>query len=144
MRLQGVLGFGSTLWGSIAVSMDTAEEGDILIMPGPVGSGELDLAREKGIKALVAPSIPAGELVRWLGRGPGLFITGNEETPLSLLILQGTGGSVLTPYTWEALKELSGRQGATMVRAGTLPPFLAVTMEGEGAGDRRPGAIYGS
>ncbi len=52
---------------------------------------------------------------------------------------------MLTQDTWEALKELSGRQGAvlpaTKVRAGTLRPFLAVTMEGEGSGDRRPGAI---
>lgn len=135
LQVNGVLGFGRTVRGKLVLSMDNLNQGNILAVSKPVTSAFLRKAADAGAVGVVAPSISGNDLISWLGREPGLFITGDEETDLSLLIFQGIGETELSQDSWKSIQDLSGREAAlfpvTKVRAGSVRPFLAVSSGGK-------------
>ena len=134
LEINGVLGFGKNVRGKLVCSPDAVEEGGILITDKPVTVELLRNAAGAGATGVAAPSIYGKELVSWLCREPGLFITGGEETEVSLLLFQGIGDSQLSQETWNSLRNLSGTEAAlfpvTKIRAGSVRPFLAISSNG--------------
>ncbi len=130
-KLQGVLGFGKIVRGRLSAFNSTTRKSDIVFLNSAPGKKELDKIAEIGAAGLVCPSIQGNILHSWLGREPGLFITGNEDLPFSLLILQGIGDSTLTDIVCEEISLRFGSSSAllpvTKVRAGVTRPFLAIS-----------------
>ncbi|MCP4646277.1 MAG: hypothetical protein GY852_00890, partial [bacterium] len=129
-KLPGVLGFGKTVRGTLRPLTESSTH-DIAFVSNSADSAILSLAAEKGVAGLVCPSIAANTLVSWLGREPGIFITGQEETPFSLMILSGIGSADVDAHVLDSLSSSRGNHSAlfpeTRIRAGILRPFLAVT-----------------
>lgn len=129
-KLQGVLGFGKTVRGRLSALNTAARRNDIVFLNSAPGKKDLERTAEIGAAGLVCPSIQGNVLFSWLGREPGLFITGNEDVPFSLLILQGIGVSSLTDSTSAAIARRFGSSSAllpvTKIRAGVTRPFLAI------------------
>lgn len=128
------LALEKTVRGKLACSPDALEEGGILITDKPVTVEFLRNAAGAGASGVAAPSIYGKELVSWLGREPGLFITGCEETEVTLLLFQGIGDSALSEEIWDSVQNLGGTEAAlfpvTKIRAGSVRPFLAVSSSG--------------
>lgn len=135
LKLQGVLGFGKTVRGPLKPLGVASRKGDIAFTGSSVDSSILETAWKAEVSGLVCPSISANALVSWLGREPGIFITGQEDIPFSLLILQGIGRNDMDPVVLESLSSSSsaGINTAffpeTKICAGILRPFLVISSD---------------
>ncbi len=130
LRLPAVLGFGKTVSGPLH-SLTDSSSSDIAFVANSADWEILSLAAEKGVAGLICPSIAANTLVDWLDSEPGIFITGQEETLFSLLILNGIGSASLTKSVLDSLSSVAGRHSAlfpeTKIRAGIHRPFLVIS-----------------
>ena len=130
LKLSGVLGFGKTVRGTLHTLADSSTH-DIAFVSNSADSATLSLAAEKGVAGLICPSIAADTLVSWLGREPGIFITGQEKTPFSLMILGGIGSAGVDAHVLDSLSPAWGNHSAlfpeTKIRAGIHRPFLAIS-----------------
>ncbi len=128
LKIQGVLGFGKTIRGPLRMLSDSST-GDIAFTDSMVDSSVLKKAEQLKVSGLVCTSITGDALVNWLGREPGIFITGQEEVPFSLLILCGIGSnntdSTVSP------EHCNGTHTAvfpeTKIRAGIHRPFMVIS-----------------
>ena len=131
LKLQGVLGFGKTVKGPLRSLSATSRNGDIAFTGSPADSSTLENARKLGVSGLICSSVAADALVAWLGKEPEVFITGQEDTPFSLLILSGIGCGNMNPSVLASLSSFSGTHTAlfpeTKIRAGILRPFLVIS-----------------
>ncbi|MCK5035088.1 MAG: glutamate mutase L, partial [Candidatus Sabulitectum sp.] len=130
LKLSGVLGFGRTVRGTLHPLADSSTN-DIAFVSNSADSAILSLAARKGVAGLICPSIAADTLVGWLGREPGIFITGQEKTPFSLMILGGIGSAGVDAHVLDSLSMAWGNHSAlfpeTKIRAGIHRPFLAIS-----------------
>ncbi|MCD4707276.1 MAG: glutamate mutase L [Candidatus Sabulitectum sp.] len=133
LKLQGVLGFGKTVKGPLRSLSAASRNGDIAFTGSPADSSALENARKLGVSGLICSSVAADTLVAWLGSEPGIFITGQEDTPFSLLILNGIGGMQMNPAVLASLSSSTGTHTAlfpeTKIRAGIHRPFLVISSD---------------
>ena len=127
-KIQGVLGFGKTVRGPLRL-LEESSAGDIAFTESTVDSSVLKKAQKLGVAGLVCRSIAGDALVDWLGREPGIFITGREEVPFSLLILCGIGSneSVSTISTEQCRGTHTAIFPETKIRAGIHRPFMVIS-----------------
>ena len=136
LKLPGVLGFGRTVRGKLKPIGTSLQKGDIAFTSSPADLEIFEKAGEMELAGLVCPSISSNSLISWLGCEPGMFITGQEDLPFSLLILNGIGERNMTPGILESLKSSEGIHSAlfpeTKIRSGIYRPFMVISSDGTG------------
>lgn len=125
VRIQGVLGLGRNVHGSIS---STPGKGVLLIRESPVTAPDIETAVAAGAAAIVCPAIEGGLVSGYLGHEPGVILTGGEDLPVSILAVRGAGSTRFEPEAWQRLTALEGSHGAvfttTRIRAGVERPWL--------------------
>lgn len=142
--LQGIFGVGGERWGKLKVVVDSPGEGikdlrdemrDCILVGGSIGSEELRRAAEMGVKGVVVGGINDEVLRDFLGYDIGVAITGQENIPLTIIIMEGFGNLPLSRHTFQLLKRFDGFfvsiNGATQIRAGVLRPEIIIPHEEE-------------
>ena len=141
--VQGIFGVGGEQLGEIK-NVDPADELKLSVSDFPsqaegkilVGGTNPDLeslrkVAASGAKGLVVGGIGSAVLEDFLGYQLGLAITGNEDLPFTLILLEGFGALPIGEDQQELLKQLEGQSasinGATQVRAGAVRPEIIVS-----------------
>lgn len=124
--IQGTAAFGPTRWGKLALG--EPRNGCVMLVEEPLSASYISAAVETGVSGIVAPSVSAIDLVNYLGKEPGVILTGDEDLPFSLMLLRGAGDVHMEKNVFEALASLAGGNCAlfttTRLRAGVERPFL--------------------
>jgi hypothetical protein len=142
VRITGIFGVGRETHGEVALIADSPEATVLPEMIGPqckdkilVGGGfvtdeALRRALEVGAKGLITGTAGYINIVRSLGVKLGVGITGQEDVPLTLILMEGFGHLSMRQHAFEALSRLTGREasinGATQIRAGAIRPEIIV------------------
>lgn len=137
--LQGIFGVGGERWGKLVVPVGSPDQKinevrenmkDCIIVGGSVGKEELRSAIEVGVKGIVVGSISDEVLRDFLGYDIGVAITGQENIPITLIIMEGFGNLPLSRRTFQLLKSFDGFfcsiNGATQIRAGVVRPEIII------------------
>lgn len=144
--VQGVLGVGGERHGRLMMigspedplrteSITSECSGKILIGGACVDYETLLEAAKAGASGLVVGGIHMKDLARFVGREMGVAITGQEDTPFTLIITEGFGVMNMADRTFQLCKSLDGYDacinGATQIRAGVIRPELIVPLDRE-------------
>jgi hypothetical protein len=145
--MQGIFGVGRERIGEIMflgeaqsekiVSSKTVDAiagdlaGRILIGGASFDISGLAAAAQRGVVGVVTGSIDSQTLSNFIGYEVGVSMTGDEDLPLTLIIMEGFGDNLSLSESVEKLaQEFNGRQasisGATQVRAGALRPEIII------------------
>ncbi len=137
--LQGIFGVGGERWGKLLVAVNSPDEEirevkeearDCILVGGRIGSEALKRAVEVGVKGVVVGGIYDEVLSDFLGYDIGVAITGQENIPLTLIIMEGFGDLPLARRTFQLLKRFDGFSasinGATQIRAGVVRPEIII------------------
>jgi len=137
--LQGIFGVGGERWGKLKVVVNSPDElisdvkedlRDCLIVGGSIEREGLRRAIEAGVKGVVVGGIYDEVLRDFLGYDIGVAITGQENIPLTIIIMDGFGELPLSPRTFALLKRFDGfpasLNGATQIRAGVVRPEIII------------------
>ncbi|MBC7327723.1 hypothetical protein H5T87_06375 [bacterium] len=137
--LQGIFGVGGERWGHLKVVVDSPEEPikdingdmkDCIIVGGSIDGENLRKAIDIGVKGVVVGGIYDEVLRDFLGYDIGVAITGQEDIPLTLIIMEGFGTLPLARRTFELLRRFNGFfasiNGATQIRAGVIRPEIII------------------
>jgi hypothetical protein len=91
------------------------------------------------LKGIIVGGIECKDLRDFLGYEIGVAITGNEETPLTLIITEGYGRMRMSQRTFELLRDLDGKlaciDGTTHIRAGVIRPEIIIPRDDLGRAD---------
>ena len=152
--LQGIFGVGGERQGILRMAVQSPDEvlteahlidemvGAIVVGGAGIDAGALRKAARLGIVGLVAGGIRDTDLVEFLGYDIGVAITGQEDIPLSIIVMEGFGVMRMAQRTFTLLRRLDGRlasiNGATQIRAGVIRPEIVVPLE---SGDHPPEAM---
>ncbi|MHB8926225.1 MAG: hypothetical protein ACYC9Q_01000 [Bacillota bacterium] len=142
VRLTGIFGVGRETHGDIKVlcqksdqtlteDMITSEcEGRILIGGAFATNEALKKAVEVGAKGVITGTASYLNIVKSLGVKLGVGITGQEDIPTTVILLEGFGHLAMHEEAFNVLKSLEGRHasinGATQIRAGAIRPEVIV------------------
>ncbi|MCB5246584.1 MAG: glutamate mutase L [Candidatus Cloacimonetes bacterium] len=132
VKLEGQIAFGRARHGAFTLlnqagDAKTAEVQDkVVALAFPPDREMLNTLAGRGARAVICHEMDATELTEWLDFEPGVINTGNEDLPLTVLILSGFGDREMPP---ELRRELALRNTAylnphTRIRAGVVRPFL--------------------
>lgn len=142
IRLNGVFGLGKETHGPLRVLTDGPEQtltADMIsedckgcvIVGGSFAANEaLSRALEVGAKGVVTATVNYFNLTQSLGVKLGVGITGQEDTDLTVILMEGFGHLAMRLEVWNTLRALEGRvasvNGATQIRAGAIRPEILV------------------
>ncbi len=142
VRINGIFGVGRETHGTLKMVADdpsvTVEpdmitpdcKGCILVGGGLVTNDALTRAIQMGAKGFVTGTAGYLHVVRSLGVKLGVGITGQEDVPMTLILMEGFGHLSMRDQAFYGLKALEGREasinGATQIRAGAIRPEIIV------------------
>lgn len=142
VRINGIFGVGRETHGTLKmVAHDptvTVEpgmipddsKGCILVGGALVTNDALTRAIQLGARGFVTGTAGYLHVVRSLGVKLGVGITGQEDVPMTLILMEGFGHLSMRDHAFYGLKALEGRQasinGATQIRAGAIRPEIIV------------------
>ena len=140
--IQGIFGVGGERHGGISLAVAAADDrmdpgrldesagGKVLVAGAHVGYEAIVKAASLGAVAVVAGGIDDSDLRRFLGYDIGVAVTGDEDTPLTVIITEGFGRIPMAQRTFDLLASLEGQfaavNGATQIRAGAIRPEIIV------------------
>ena len=131
LTVPGMAGFGRLRWGKLTAR--SLERDAVVLIDKPLSPSCLAKAVEAGVAGIIAPSMEAGDLVEFLGEEPGVILTGTEDLPLSLILLNGIGSVPMAKELFESLACNAGENcvmfTTTRLRAGVERPFLLLQTE---------------
>ena len=146
--IQGIFGVGGERHGEIAIGVAAPDEtmdpdrldegvrGKVLVAGAHTDHAALTRAASLGAAAVVAGGIDDADLRAFLGYDIGIAVTGDEDTPLTVIVTEGFGRIPMARRTFELLTSLQGRfaavNGATQIRAGAIRPEIIVPHAGVG------------
>ncbi len=142
VRLTGIFGVGRETHGDLKVvcqrpdqtlteDMITSEGEGKIIVGGAFATNEaLKKAVEVGAKGVITGTASYLNIVKSLGVKLGVGITGQEDIPTTVILLEGFGHLAMHEEAFNVLKSLEGRHasinGATQIRAGAIRPEVIV------------------
>jgi hypothetical protein len=149
VRVTGIFGVGRETHGNLKMLVDDPGatigpdlitpdcKGRILVGGGHVTNEALVKALEVGAKGLITATASYLNIIRSLGVKLGVGITGQEDVPMTLILMEGFGNLGMRRHVFETLQALEGREasinGATQIRAGAIRPEIVVPFpESEG------------
>ena len=105
-------------------------EGKIIFGGTDPDIAALNFLKHSGINGLITGSISDKVLTEFLGYQLGLPITGEEDLPFTLIVVEGFGELAFGARHLELLQSLNGEcaviNGATQIRAGAVRPEIIV------------------
>lgn len=147
--IQGVFGVGFETYGYLRVISsspeDTVDEDDltgelrdqVLVAGAYITLGAVRKAAAAGARGIICGGMDHLDLVGYVGQEIGVGITGQEDVPMTLILMEGFGKLAMRTSVFEALAALAGRQasinGATQIRAGAIRPEIIVPFPGHEA-----------
>ena len=146
IKLNGIFGLGRETHGEIMVlanGPDQVLEADMItddckgkiIIGGSFATNDaFSKAIEVGAKGVVTGTANYFNLTQSLGVKLGIGITGQEDIPLTVILMEGFGHLDMRREVWETLAALEGMtasmNGATQIRAGAIRPEIIVSFFG--------------
>lgn len=155
VRVTGIFGVGRETFGNLKTLVDdpAATLGPEMITPdckdrilvggGYVTNEALVKALEVGAKGLITATASYLNIIKSLGVKLGVGITGQEDVPMTLILMEGFGQLGMRRHVFDTLRALEGREasinGATQIRAGAIRPEIVVPFpESEGTVEAEP------
>lgn len=155
VRVTGIFGVGRETHGNLKTLVDDpgATVGPDLITPdckdrillggGHVSNEAMVRALEVGARGLITGTASYLNIIKSLGVKLGVGITGQEDVPMTLILMEGFGQLAMRRHVFDALRALEGREasinGATQIRAGAIRPEIVVPFpEAEGTVEPEP------
>jgi len=155
VRITGIFGVGRETHGRLKALVDDpaalVEPGlitedckdKVLVGGGHVTNEALVRALEVGARGFITGTASYLNIIRSLGVKLGVGITGQEDIPMTLILMEGFGTLSMRRHVFESLKALEGREasinGATQIRAGAIRPEIVVPFpEAEGTAGPEP------
>jgi glycine cleavage system H lipoate-binding protein len=141
--LEGVFGVGGERYGEILVrsdgpdgrldeaGVDVSCKGKVLIAGGFVSLEAMQKARMIGVRGIVAGGVNNIDLVQLLGKEISVGITGQEDTDMTIIVMEGFGSMPMNERVWQLLASRAGKvaslDGTTHIRAGAVRPQILVS-----------------
>jgi len=142
VRITGIFGVGRERFGELKVLVNGPGEvltedhitpdceGKILVGGSMATNAALKRALEVGARGVIAATASYLNVVQSLGVKLGVGITGQEDIPMTLILMEGFGHLDMRVEVFEALQAMEGRlaciNGATQIRAGAIRPEVIV------------------
>jgi hypothetical protein len=142
VQINGIFGVGRETHGRLKMLVDspsatvgpeliTEECRDhILVGGGFVTNEALSRAMTVGARGFITGTATYLHVVNSLGVKLGVGITGQEDIPMTLILMEGFGHLAMRERVFRALQALEGREasinGATQIRAGAIRPEIIV------------------
>lgn len=154
--IQGVFGVGGERFGEIKVlassPSDVLDEAGVpedlqgkVVVGGSFATlGALKKIKEKGSLGVVVGGLNQLDLVQLIGKEIDVGVTGEEDSDLTVIILEGFGVMPMNDVAFSILKAQEGQlasiDGTTQIRAGVVRPEIFVNQEypGDAAGTVEP------
>jgi hypothetical protein len=146
IKINGIFGLGRETNGEIKVlvsgpdqvleaGMITDDCRDKIIIGGSFATNDaLSKAIDVGAKGVVTGTANYFNLTQSLGVKLGIGITGQEDIPITVILMEGFGHLNMRKEVWETLAALEGMtasmNGATQIRAGAIRPEIIVSFFG--------------
>ncbi len=144
--LNGIFGVGGETHGELKVVVSgpsqpltpeliSAEHAGKIVIGGSSATNEaLQKALALGVKGVICASASYINLMRSLGCKLGVGITGQENIPMTVILLEGFGQLAMREDMFALLKAMEGSRasinGATQIRAGAIRPEIVVPFPG--------------
>ncbi len=142
VRITGIFGVGRETHGilkmvasspseTVEPDMITSDCKDCVLVGGALVTNDaLTKAVQVGARGFVTGTAGYLHVVRSLGVKLGVGITGQEDVPMTLILMEGFGHLNMRDQAFYGLKALEGREasinGATQIRAGAIRPEIVV------------------
>ncbi len=131
---QGVIGFGKGNYGDLIYLKDIYDnsliEGQIVVFDNNVTLDDLNYLEKQKISGLIIAGIEMSDIIKFLGKEIGVALTGNEDIPYPIIVMNGFGKFNLDPDLIKVVKENIGRNcllnPTTQIRAGVTRPKVII------------------
>lgn len=146
--IEGVFGVGGERFGEIVLAtdgpdgdldeagVDVSHRGKVLVAGRFVSLEALKKARMVGVSGIITGGINNLDLVQFLGKEIIVGITGQEDTDLTVIVMEGFGPMPMNEQAWNLLASKAGKvasiDGTTHIRAGAVRPQILVSDGGLG------------
>lgn len=144
--INGIFGVGPENHGELAVldddinanlepeMVDDELRGKVIVVGGHATDEGLQKALEVGCTGVVCATATYLHLVNSLGVKLGVGITGQEDIPMTVILMEGFGELKMRQHAFDALKDLDGMDvsinGRTQIRAGAIRPEIVCPFPG--------------
>ncbi len=141
--IEGVFGVGGERFGEIVLAadspqgdldeagVDVSHKGKVLVAGRSVSLEALKKARMIGVRGIITGGINNLDLVQFLGKEVVVGITGQEDTELTIIVMEGFGPMPMNEKAWSLLAQRAGKtasiDGTTHIRAGAVRPQVLVS-----------------
>lgn len=131
---KGVIGFGKSNFGKLIYLSNLNDGSDlthkIVVYNGAVTQQDLEFLATKKISGLIIAGINMKAVVQFIGKEIGVALTGNEDVPYPLILMNGFGDYKLSAEFVETVKKNEGHNcylnPATQIRAGVTRPKISI------------------
>lgn len=130
--LNGVWGLGGEAHGILHVMegdlevRDSLPKGAVVVASGTASYEALDLCRKRGVAGVILGYLGSETLLRFAGPELNMGITGGENVPFPVILMEGFLPANMKPETFETFAEFHGTtvslNGTTHIRAGVIRP----------------------
>lgn len=141
--IEGIFGVGGERAGEIVMAtdgpdgdldeagVDVSHKGKVLVAGRFVSLEALKKARMIGVSGIITGGINNLDLVQFLGKEIVVGITGQEDTDLTVIVMEGFGPMPMNEKVWDLLASRAGKvasiDGTTHIRAGAVRPQVLVS-----------------
>lgn len=141
--IEGVFGVGGERFGEIVLAtdgpggdlgdagVDVAHKGKVLVAGRSVSLEALKKASMIGVRGILTGGINNLDLVQFLGKEIVVGITGQEDTDLTIIVMEGFGPMPMNERAWNLLASRAGKtasiDGTTHIRAGAVRPQVLLS-----------------
>ncbi|MDD4156176.1 MAG: hypothetical protein PHY08_06335, partial [Candidatus Cloacimonetes bacterium] len=129
INIAGKIGFGKDIGGLFAVYGKSALKDKIVYKSSICHYDDIDELIQAEIKGLVCETINYQILKRYLGKDIGVAITGDEDIPFSIVILQGFVNQEIADLAQDLspfINKYVLLKPQTQIRAGVIRPSMRV------------------
>jgi hypothetical protein len=158
VRLTGIFGVGRERHGEIKVLVDgpgdvltpdriTPDCADKILVGGSMATNEaIAAALLVGAHGIVAGTASYLNVIESLGVKLGVGITGQEDIPMTLILMEGFGKLDMRAEAFSVLQTMEGRlaciNGATQIRAGAIRPEIVIPFAEYSGGLDQRNVVY--
>lgn len=140
-HLSGQYGVGGETGGNLlvvgrpdaplATDSITPEWNNQVVLGGwTAGLPELQAAAAMETRALILGHLSLDTLLQYVGESKAVGLTGDEDVPMTVVLLDGFLPTQMSERSWDCLRALAGRHasvnGTTHIRAGVIRPEIVV------------------
>lgn len=141
--IEGIFGIGGERSGEIVMAtdgpngdlgeagVDVSHKGKILVAGRFVSLEALKKAKMIGVSGIIASGVNNLDLVQLLGKEIVVGITGQEDSELTIIVMEGFGPMPMNEKVWNLLASRAGKaasiDGTTHIRAGAVRPQILIS-----------------